>query len=274
MMNADKPVVLCFSGLDPSGGAGIQADIETIASLGGHCAPIVTTLTIQDTSNVKYTQAVDASLIVAQARAVLEDMPVRALKLGLLGSVAAVEAIHTILVDYPNLPVILDPIIYASGGTELAHRELLDALENLLLPYTTVLTPNSEEAQMLAEEADCLEACANQLLEKGCHYVLITGTHENTPQVINKLWGGGRRLLSEISWPRLPDQYHGSGCTLAAALSAYIAHGMDVISAVREAQSFTWQSLQHSHRLGMGQKIPERFFWCNNTTEALRKKAN
>ncbi len=257
-----KPIVLCFSGLDPSGGAGIQADIETIASLGCHCAPIVTTLTVQDTRDVKYHQPVEAALIIAQARAVLEDMPVNAVKLGLLGHVAIVEAIHTLLQDYPHLPVVVDPIIHTSGGTPLADRELLEAIDNLILPYTTLLTPNSEEARLLAPQADCLEACANQLLETGCRHILITGTHENTPQVIHRLWSDNG-LLHESTWPRLPNQYHGSGCTLAAALSAYIAHGMDMITTAREALSFTWHSLNSAQRLGMGQHMPERFFWCH-----------
>lgn len=257
-----SPVVLCFSGLDPSGGAGISADIEAIASLGCHCAPIITTLTAQDSSNVKDIQPVDSTFLISQARAILEDMPVKAIKIGLLGSVAVIEAIHTVLTDYPNIPVILDPVLVAGGGTIISSREIIAAMENLLLPHTTLITPNTNEARAIAVQADTLEACAHELMGMGCEYVLITGTHDDPEKVLNRLWGHNRSLL-DCEWDRLPDEYHGSGCILASSIAAGIAQGMSMQSAVREAQSFTWHSLKHGQRLGMGQLIPNRLFWAN-----------
>lgn len=255
------PVVMTFSGHDPSGGAGIQADMETLVSLGCHCTSVITAITAQDTCNVIDWKPVDPSLVIEQARAVLEDMPVKAFKMGMLGSVKVIEAIHTLLRDYAHIPVIIDPVLAAGGGTELTRGEFRSALINLLLPNTRLLLPNAPEARRLAPEADTLDSCAQSLMDAGAEFVLIKGAHEPSENVINRLWGAHKQL-EEFSWPRLPGNYHGSGCTLASAAAAFIAHGADVISAVRDAQKFTWSSLQAGRRLGMGQIIPNRFFWA------------
>ncbi len=254
------PVVLVFAGLDPTGGAGLSADIEAIISQGCHAAPIATALTVQDTRDVIRVGQVDALLVVEQARALLEDVPVAAIKLCMLGSASMVEAIHSILRDYPHIPVVLDPVLRAGGGTELADEELIEAMRELLIPQTTILTPNSEEARRLAPDADNLHACALSLLEQGSEYVLITGTHEPTPEVENLLFGG-HRLLETFSWPRLPESYHGSGCTLASAIAGLLAQGHEPMTAIHQAQDYTWQTLEQAYRLGRGQMIPNRLFW-------------
>jgi len=257
------PVVMAMSGADPTGGAGIQADIETLSSLGCHTAPIITSIAVQNTTNVIETSQIDEHLIIQQARAVLEDMNVVAIKIGLITSDETVGAIYAVLRDYPNIPVILDPIISAGGGKKLTTDSVISAMKTLLFPITTVLTPNSEEARKLAPEADTMDACAMALLEHGTEYVLVTGSHEKTQQVCNTLYGNNRKLDTR-HWPRLKHQFHGSGCTLAAAISAYIAHGQDVVSATHQAQEYTWNSLQAAHQLGMGQKIPHRFHRYTN----------
>lgn len=255
------PAVMAISGNDPTGGAGIQADIETLASMGCHAAPVITSLTIQDTQDIQGYVPIDASLLVQQARAVLEDMPIAAFKIGMLGSVEVIEAVHTILTDYSDLPVVLDPVLVAGGGSEIADEEMIDAITSLLLPQTTILTPNSVEARILAHEADTLEACAQELLEMGCEYVLVTGTHEATVDVTNTLYAN-RRQLESFTWDRLPDTYHGSGCTLASAIAGLIAQGMEPFTAIHEAQEYTWESLRAGYRLGMGQHLPNRLFWA------------
>ena len=260
---ATPPVVMTFAGVDTTGGAGVQADIESLASIGCHAAPVVTAITIQDTQDVKSYAAVEANLVIEQARTVLEDMSISAFKIGMLGSVENVEAIHSVLMDYPDIPLVLDPILIAGGGGMLADDELMEAMVNLLFPLTTVLTPNSREARALAPEADSLEACAQELLEGGCEYVLITGTHERSVEVINTLYGN-RRQLESYAWERLPNSYHGSGCTLAAAIAGLLAHGLDPVVAVHEAQDFTWHSLKYGFRAGMGQHLPNRLFWAQN----------
>lgn len=254
------PIVLAISGLDPSGGAGLAADIQSISALGCHCAPVAAALTVQDTRDVIELVPVDANLVIAQARAVLEDLPVAAIKIGLLGSMAAIEAVHTLLRDYPNLPVVLDPILAAGGGSELTDSASIDCLRSQLLPLTTLLTPNTLEAQRLAPEADSLDACAMALLDSGCDYVLLTGTHAATAQVENRLYGD-LRCIEQFSWPRLEPSYHGSGCTLAASLAALIAQGESIVAAARSAQEYTQRTLRAAFRPGMGQWIPQRQPW-------------
>jgi hydroxymethylpyrimidine/phosphomethylpyrimidine kinase len=266
-MQTRLPVVMSFAGNDPTGGAGLQADIETIISMGAHACPVVTAVTVQDTANVQRFAAVDSSLLIEQARAVLEDMPIQAFKLGMLGSIENVEALHSILMDYPDIPVVLDPIIAAGGGTEMASENMLAAMVELLLPLTSVITPNSMEARKLAHNADSLDACAEELQDMGCKYVLITGAHENTPHVENRLYANHRRIES-FSWERLENSYHGSGCTLASAIAALLAQGLEPFMAIHEAQQYTWESLQHGYRLGMGQWHPNRLFWARGEDEA------
>lgn len=257
------PVVMTFSGHDPSGGAGIQADIESLISMGCHPATIVTALTVQDTRDVMSLTPVDEMQLIQQARAILEDMAVAAIKIGLLGSIEIMEAVHTILVDYPSIPVVLDPVLFSGGGNNpLASEDLRQAMTQLLFPLTHVLTPNILEAKQLAPEADSIDACAQELMEMGCEYVLVTGTHDNTPEVTNHLYSN-RQLLESFSWNRLPESYHGSGCTLAATIAGLLAQGLEPFTAIHEAQEYTWEALNHGYRVGMGQLIPNRLFWAN-----------
>lgn len=262
----DIPVVMTFAGSDPTGGAGIQADIETLASMGCHAAPVVTAITVQDTQNVKEYHSVDPTLVIAQARAVLEDMPIAGFKIGMIGSVQNAEAIHTILRDYPDVPVVLDPVLRSGGGDDLSDDQIREAMTTLLLPLTTVLTPNSLEARALAPEADTLDACGQELLDMGCEFVLITGTHEATQEVQNRLYGN-RRLLETFSWQRLAHSYHGSGCTLASAIAGLLCQSREPFTAIYEAQEYTWEALQAGYRLGMGQHLPSRLFWVNSDQE-------
>lgn len=255
------PVVMVFSGNDPSGGAGIQADIEALISHGCHTAPVITALTVQDTQDVIGYTPLDSALIVEQARAVLEDMPIAAFKLGLLASSEAVEAVHSILHDYPDIPVVMDPVLSSGSGTVIADDDAIDAMVELLLPQATVLTPNSLEARILAPEADSLDACAMALLARGTEFVLITGTHENTPQVINTLYANNR-VMESFTWDRLEGGFHGSGCTLAASIAGLLAQGLEPFTAIHEAQEYTWQALSEGYRIGMGQRIPNRLFWA------------
>lgn len=263
-LNTHKPNVLCFSGLDPSGGAGIQADIEALFSAGCHCLPVVTALTVQDTHNVLACHSVPPTLLIEQARAVLEDMPVAAIKIGLLGSSATAEVIHSILRDYPEVPVVLDPILRAGGGFDFSAQELRTAMRSLLIPLCTVVTPNTVELRLLTSAADSDEACANALLDMGCTHVLLTGTHADSPNVINQLYTRHQPPLRQ-EWPRLSGEYHGSGCTLAASLAAHIAHGLEVVDAARRAQHYTWNALEAAQRPGHGQSLPDRAFWSRLT---------
>ena len=266
-MSESFPLVMTFAATDPSGGAGLQADLLTISSMGCHPLSVVTAITVQDTSGVDDVLPIDPDWVVDQARAMLEDVPVAAFKIGLLGSVENIAAIAEVLADYPDIPLVLDPVLASGRGDELANDDMLDAMRELLIPQTTIITPNSMEARRLALDEDneeddpTLEECAKRILLMGCEYVLITGTHEQTPKVINTLYSE-RGVISSDSWARLPGIYHGSGCTLASAIAALMAQGVAVPEAVKEAQEYTWQTLNAGFRPGMGQHIPDRLFWA------------
>ena len=267
-MTDSPPIVMVFAATDPTGGAGLQADIMTLASMGCHPVSVVTAITVQDTMGVDGVLPIDGEWVADQARCILEDMPVAAFKIGVLGSLEAVAAVAEVVSDYPEIPLILDPVLASGRGDELASEDMLATIRELLIPQTTIITPNSIEARRLAaddaEDGDDnpdLAECAQRILASGCEYVLITGTHENTGEVVNTLYNSDGVVRSD-SWPRLTGSYHGSGCTLASALAATIANGVDMQEAVRDAQEYTWQSLKLAFRPGMGQHIPDRLFWA------------
>src|SRR5258707_15612757 len=187
------PIVLAFAASDPSGGAGMQADLLTLASMGCHPVSVITALTVQDTAGVEGVLPIESDWVADQARCLLEDMPVDAFKIGVLGSVENIAAIAEIVSDYPDVPLVLDPVLASGRGDELASDEMTHAMRELLLPHVTVLTPNSMEARRLADREDddepTLAECAERLIAAGCGHVLITGTHEATPQVVNTLYG-------------------------------------------------------------------------------------
>ena len=273
------PQVLVFAASDPSSGAGIQADILTLASLGCHPLTALTALTVQDTVGVQSIHPIGAELLEQQARTVLEDMPVAAFKIGVLGSVENVLAVAEIVSDYPDIPLVFDPVLASGRGDELSSEEIISAIREMLLPQTTVLTPNAPEARRLAERDDdddepSIDVCAQRLIEMGAQYVLITGTHENTPQVVNTLYGADG-VIRRDQWERLPGSYHGSGCTLASAIAGCVAGGASIEDAVRDAQDYTWQTLAAGFRAGMGQLIPDRFFWARgDDDEPAKNEAN
>ncbi len=265
------PIVLAFAATDPSGGAGLQADVMTLASMGCHPLSVVTAATIQDTMGVEEVMALDPEWVADQARCVLEDMPVAAFKIGLIGSIENIAAIAEVVSDYPEIPLVLDPVLASGRGDELVTDEMIAALRELLVPQTTIITPNSIEARRLVQEDGedeiDLAECARRLLATGCEYVLITGTHENTPQVVNTLYGQDGVVRTD-SWERLAGSYHGSGCTLASAIAATIANGLSISDAVKDAQEYTWQTLKAAFRPGMGQHIPDRLFWAREDEPA------
>ena len=266
-MTPTPPAVLVFAATDPSGGAGLQADVLTLASMGCHPLSVVTAITVQDTTGVEDVMPLDAEWVADQARCILEDVPVAVFKLGVLGSVESIAAIAEIVSDYPEIPLVLDPILASGRGDELASEDMLSALRDLIIPQATIVTPNILEILRIAydenveEDNPDLAEAARRILETGCEYVLITGTHSNSTQVINTLYGREGVVRSD-GWERLAGSYHGSGCTLSSAIAAGLAQGLDIAEAVAESQEYTWQTLTDVFRLGMGQPIPDRLFWA------------
>lgn len=261
------PVVMTLTGSDPTGGAGIQADILTLASLGCHPVSVITAVTVQDTAGISDFMVMEADLVNDQARYLLEDMPVMAFKAGLLGSVENVAIVAQLAADYPEVPLILDPVLPSGGSDEFADEDLIHAMRDILLPQVTLLTLNSIEARRLAandpddEDTLTLDGAAQRLLALGCEAVLINGTHENLREVVNILYTQDGTARSN-HWERLPGSYHGAGSTLSSAIAGLMATGMPLEEAVSDAQEFTYQTLLNAYRPGMGQHIPDRLFWA------------
>ena len=255
--SAQRPVVLVIAGNDPSGGAGLAADIQALTALGIHPAPVVAALTVQDSVDVTCVEAVAPALVVEQAKRVLADMPVRAVKLGLLAGAATGNAVADLLAAHRHIPLVVDPVLAASGGGRLAEDALMDVYLARLFPLATLATPNAAESRRLAPQARDTAARGAALLATGATHVLLKGADEDTPDVVNTLFSqGGKQEV--FTWPRLPESYHGSGCTLASALSALLALGRPVPEVVREAQRYTWEALQRGYRPGRGQYVPDR----------------
>lgn len=262
--SSKRPVILSFSGHDPSGGAGIQADIETSLSHHCHGLSVITALTEQDSRTVKKLMPQPPQDIIDQARTLFADFPVAAIKIGLLGHHATALAIRSVLLENPGIPVILDPVLAAGGGTPLAGEQLIDTIVNQLLPLTTVITPNSLEARSLTRQ-QTLADCGARLLTLGARFALITGTHERSTHVENHLFSceNHREIFT---WERLPETYHGSGCTLASSIAALMAHGLEPFTAISEAQEYTWNALHAGYQPGHGQFNPDRLFWVDHST--------
>lgn len=268
-IDPEVPVVLTLSSQDPSGCTGIQADIETCMSLGCHCTPIVTALCARDTRAVKESVPVAVSFLIEQVRAILEDMPVKAIKLGFLGPVSHIEAVHTILQEYRHIPVVLEPVTQLVQVPQTELQASREATKSLLLPLTTLVTPDVVEAHELAHQGDNLDACAQEMLEHGGEHLLITGTRRTQEHYENRLYGR-KGLIKEYRWQRLSVLSHGGGATLSASIAAYLAHGLRLLDAVEQGQNFTWHSLSASRRLGMGHSIPNRLFWADRNHNGKR----
>ena len=258
MQKTDKPpVVLVIAGNDPSGGAGLTADIQAITAAGAHPAPVVAALTVQDSRDVQSVQAVEPEYVVAQARAVLDDMPVTTVKLGLLASAATGAAVAALLKQHAGIPLVIDPVLAASGGGRLAEDALLQVYMESLFPLATLITPNAPESRRFAPRAQDVPGRAAALLATGARHVLMKGSDEDSAEVHNHLFGPGG-LHQQMDWPRLPGSYHGSGCTLASAIAARLALGQAMPDAVRDAQRYTFEALQRGWQPGGHQCLPRR----------------
>lgn len=247
---------MILSGLDPSGGAGIQADIQAVTALGCHPLPVLTCLTVQDTRNVYDACAVDAELIRKQLNCVAADAPIHAVKTGALGNADVVDVLVEFLDQHPDIPVITDPVIKAAGGGDLADETLIRAMKERLFSRAEMITPNGIELALLGNSEDPAEA-ARLLMAAGCQSVLATGGHGEGPQITNTLYA---READPLHWhiERVGGEYHGTGCTLAAAISAGRAQGLSPRAAISQAQNFVNHAILHALEVGRGQPVPDR----------------
>lgn len=265
LSGALPPAVLCFGASDPTSAGGLQADALTLASMGCHPLAVLCAVLVRDTRRVEEWFAIDDDAVVSQARAVLEDVPVRAFRIGMAGSVENLVAIAEILSDYPEVPLVVEPGLRQFGDdADDAADDYAQALCELVLPQATLVVTDRHELSRLGEGGEDDGGggdAAGLLAATGAEYVLVTDVGGHGAQVVNVLHGADGVVRTD-AWERLAGQYLGARATLASAVCAGLGRGMSVDEAVREAQAFTWQSLTDAFRPGMGQALPDRLFWA------------
>ncbi|HWE51676.1 MAG TPA: bifunctional hydroxymethylpyrimidine kinase/phosphomethylpyrimidine kinase [Bryobacteraceae bacterium] len=245
------PIALTIAGSDPSGGAGIQADLKTFHQLRVFGASAVTLITVQNTVRVSRVEPLDAGLVTGQIEAVLEDLPPNAAKTGALGTTAIIEAVAGISFD---CPLIVDPVLISTQGAALLDPSALVALRDRLFPKATLVTPNLHEAAALTghpvETPDQMKEAAHRIADLGVPYVLIKGGHLHDDPIDILLFKGA---FTEFPSPRIASRHtHGTGCTYSAAITAFIARGLDVPDAIAHAKRFIHEAIATAPRLGKG----------------------
>jgi hydroxymethylpyrimidine/phosphomethylpyrimidine kinase len=239
------PRVLTIAGSDSGGGAGIQADLKAIARSGAHGMSAITAITVQNTVEVREVFPLSPELIVAQVAAVAEDIGVDAVKIGMLGNAATIEAVDRALDLVGDAPVVLDPVMVAESGAVLLEDDARAALRELLLPRTTVVTPNLPEARVLAEghapdDADA-PALARAIHALGPRVVVVTGGHRD---VASDVFYDGERLQEIAGERHAGGASHGSGCTHSSTLAAQLARGLDPLAAARIAKAVAGEAVR------------------------------
>lgn len=247
--------VLAIGGSDPGGGAGIQADIKTVTALGGYAAAVITAITVQDTLDVSGVQLISAEMIEAQGRAVLDDIGTDAIKTGMLGTIAAVEAVARLIDRALGVPTVVDPVMAAKGGRDLLDPTAVDTVRALLIPGCALLTPNAPEAQALTgltiAVTDDLRRAGEALLGMGARAVLMKGGHVAGETVVDLLMTPNGETT--FSGPRIDSRHtHGTGCTLASACAHGLAQGLGLQAAVARAWGYTAQAIRRAPGFGVG----------------------
>lgn len=259
--SSNRPCVLVFAGADPSGGAGIQADIQAIVAQGAHPLTVITALTVQDNDRVSSVHPVSTELLRQQTQALIEKIDIAAVKIGIVANAANAQAIAQFIkllrVHKPNMPVVFDPVLASGHGDALAVGDVVQALAPLI-DVATLITPNLMEAAALCEREPDIGRQAALLLKRGCKHVLIKGGHGPENQGVQNRWFTGDNGRT-WHWPRLSGGFHGSGCTLASAIAGMLAHGVAMEEAIDRGQAYCQRALEFAYPIADGQKMPARF---------------
>ena len=247
--------VLIIAGSDSGGGAGVQADIKTVTVLGGYAATAITAVTVQNTLGVSGVHPIPVDIVEAQARAVLDDIGADAIKTGMLGDRAMVEAVARILLSVSAVPAVIDPVMVAKGGGSLLAADAVDAVKALLIPRAALLTPNAPEAEALTGLAvattDDLRRAGEALLGTGAQAVLMKGGHVPGERVVDILMTPAGETVFETE--RIETRHtHGTGCTLASACATGLAQGLSLTEAVSRAWAYVQEALLRAPGFGQG----------------------
>ena len=249
------PIVLTIAGSDASGGAGIQADLKTCAALGCYGATAITAVTAQNTQGIHALQPLPAPLVGQQVHAVLEDIGANSIKIGMLVNPLIVNTVVDTLQRWNLNNLVVDTVLTSESGTPLLNKEAYKILTQRLFPMATIITPNIPEAEILTgitiKDESSLREAAEALHAFGPQYVLLKGGHLEGPEAIDWLYNGG--AWRAYTAPRIDTpNNHGTGCTLATAIAAYLAKGHSIEDAVRLSKDYVTGALQHSLNLGKG----------------------
>ncbi len=254
-----RPTVLCFSGLDPSGGAGLQADIEAIGQSGAHAAIACTAITVQDSQQVYGFEAVSSILLLQQANAVCNDLPVKAFKSGMLGTTDNIAMLAEFLQDKPDIPYVLDPVLVANSGGSLGDQATLVKAFATLIPKASLITPNTVELRSLTGHNQISDAI-KAMFELGAKALLVKGAHEHEPHRIRHWLYVEGHCIAESRWQRLDAEFHGSGCSLASYIAGRLAQGVSLKDAVQQGELWLHGALKRADiPHADGQRIPCRF---------------
>jgi len=253
-MTAALGRVLVVAGSDSGGGAGVQADIKTITALGGHASSAITAVTVQNTLGVTAVHPIPVEIVIAQARAVLDDIGADVIKTGMLGDAAMVEAVAALL-DQAGVPAVIDPVMIAKGGAALLDPRALASLRDRLVGRAALLTPNAPEAEALTglrvETTDELRRAGEALLALGARAVLMKGGHIDGPVLTDILMTPSGETL--FTGPRIETRHtHGTGCTLASACAVGLAQGLGLEAAVARAWAYVAEAIRRAPGLGAG----------------------
>lgn len=259
-MNQSKsyPKVMSIAGSDSSGGAGIQADLKTFSALGVYGATAITAITAQNTQGVNSQFALEPQMVYDQIAAVMDDIEPSVVKIGMLSNVEIVNAVADALSNY-DVKIVLDPVIVSTSGHRLLYVEAQDVIKERLLPMCEIVTPNIPEMETLANMPvstyEEKEKAANHLLSLGAKSILLKGGHEEGEIKKDYLFFNGQQSLSFVSETILTKNVHGTGCTLSSAIAAFIARGLSLEDAVREAKLYVTEAI----RAGADVKIGHGF---------------
>jgi len=254
MSPTKQPVALTIAGSDPSGGAGIQADLKTFHQFGVYGEAVITLITVQNSCGVQRVECLDAELVADQIRAVIADIPPGAAKTGALGNRGIIEAVAALAADF-SFPLVVDPVMASKNGAALLEPEALGAVRTLLLPNVFLLMPNLEEASLLAgaevHDLAGMRLAARKLAELGPRAVLVKGGHLLGSYATDVLYHRGE--WTEFTSPRIETRHtHGTGCAFSAAVTASLASGHDLPEAVRRAKRYVTEAIRNNPGLGSG----------------------
>ena len=260
------PSVLTIAGFDGSGGAGIQADMKTISALGCYATSALTALPVQNTTGVKSIFSIPEKVVGEQLETILEDIFPDAVKIGMVHTSALVKTIVEKLSPYPKLPVVFDPVMVATSGDQLIEEETIKTIVQELFPIANVITPNLDEAEILAnmkiETVEEMKIAGKKIMQLGCQSVLLKGGHLKTQQ-LTSLYFLPDGSMKSFEFPKYKtNNTHGSGCTLSSAIASYLAQGKSLLAAVSLGQEYIHQAIYHGKnvKIGKGNGPVNHFF--------------